>query len=100
MPATRLKSQLMSASEIDRTLVRLAHEVVEKNEGLDRLAIIGIHRRGAVLGERRIRSSGSKAARCRSEAWTLRSTATTVPKSASGRWSTVPTSLSKSLGKT
>ena len=42
----------MSASEIDRTLVRLAHEVVEKNEGLDRLAIIGIHRRRAVLGER------------------------------------------------
>ena len=52
MPATRLKSQLMSGSEIDRTLVRLAHEVVEKNEALDRLAIIGIHRRGAVLGER------------------------------------------------
>ena len=48
----RLKSQLMSGSEIDRTLVRLAHEVVEKNEGLERLAIVGIHRRGAVLGER------------------------------------------------
>ena len=38
MPATRLKSPLMSGSEIDRTLVRLAHEVVEKNETLDRLA--------------------------------------------------------------
>ena len=42
----------MSGSEIDRTLVRLAHEVVEKNEALDRLAIIGIHHRGAVLGKR------------------------------------------------
>ena len=29
----REKSRLMSASEIERTLVRLAHEIVEKNEG-------------------------------------------------------------------
>ena len=52
MSATQLKSQLMTGSEIDRTLVRLAHEVVEKNDSLDRLAIVGIRRRGAVLGER------------------------------------------------
>ena len=32
MPVTREKSQLMSASEIDRTLVRLAHEILEKNQ--------------------------------------------------------------------
>jgi len=37
---------------MDRMLVRLAHEVIEKNGGLDRLAIIGIRRRGEVLGER------------------------------------------------
>ena len=30
MPATREKTQLMSASEIDRTLVRLAHEILER----------------------------------------------------------------------
>ena len=29
MPVTREKTQLMSASEIDRTLVRLAHEILE-----------------------------------------------------------------------
>ena len=29
----RLKGRLMSASEIERTLVRLAHEIVEKNGG-------------------------------------------------------------------
>jgi pyrimidine operon attenuation protein/uracil phosphoribosyltransferase len=34
MPLTRIKSQLMSASEIDRTLVRLAHEILEKNSDL------------------------------------------------------------------
>ncbi len=52
MGMTRVKSQLMSGSEIDRTLVRLAHEVVEKNGSLEHLAIIGIRRRGAVLGQR------------------------------------------------
>lgn len=52
MSATQLKSQLMTDSEMDRTLVRLAHEVVAKNDSFDRLVIVGIHRRGAVLGER------------------------------------------------
>ena len=52
MPATREKIQLMSASEIDRTLVRLAHEVLEKTEDLSRLAFIGIRRRGVPLAMR------------------------------------------------
>src|SRR2546421_11975350 len=30
-----------------RTLVRIAHEIVEKNEESDRLALVGIHTRGA-----------------------------------------------------
>jgi len=42
----------MSASEIDRTLVRLAHEILEKTEDLDKLAFIGIKRRGVVLSQR------------------------------------------------
>jgi pyrimidine operon attenuation protein/uracil phosphoribosyltransferase len=48
----REKSQLMSASEIDRTLVRLAHEILEKTEDLSRLAFIGIRRRGVPLAQR------------------------------------------------
>ncbi|MGH9558345.1 MAG: phosphoribosyltransferase family protein, partial [Bryobacteraceae bacterium] len=52
MPATREKSQLMSASEIDRTLVRLAHEVLERTAGLSKLAFIGIRRRGVPLAQR------------------------------------------------
>ena len=52
MPLTRIKGQLMSASEIDRTLVRLAHEILEKNSDLDRLAFIGIRRRGVPLAQR------------------------------------------------
>ena len=50
--ATREKGQLMSASEIDRTLVRLAHEVLEKTSDLSTLAFIGIRRRGVPLAQR------------------------------------------------
>jgi len=42
----------MSASEIDRTLVRLAHEILERSENLDQLAFIGIRRRGVPLTQR------------------------------------------------
>src|SRR5215467_6167436 len=52
MSATREKAQLMSASEIDRTLVRLAHEILEKSADLDKLAFIGIRRRGVPLAQR------------------------------------------------
>src|SRR5579872_5241371 len=52
MSLTREKAQLMSASEIDRTLVRLAHEILEKTKDLDKLAFIGIRRRGVPLAQR------------------------------------------------
>jgi len=52
MPVTREKGQLMSASEIDRTLVRLAHEILERTKDLDQLAFIGIRRRGVPLAQR------------------------------------------------
>ncbi len=52
MSLTREKAQLMSASEIDRTLVRLAHEILEKTKDLDLLAFIGIRRRGVPLAHR------------------------------------------------
>ena len=46
------KSQLMSAAEIDRTLQRLAHQIVEISGGTRDLALIGIRRRGVPLAER------------------------------------------------
>jgi pyrimidine operon attenuation protein / uracil phosphoribosyltransferase len=46
------KKQLMSATEIDRTLQRLAHEIVEKSGGTANLALIGIRRRGVPLAQR------------------------------------------------
>src|SRR2546426_12008767 len=48
----REKSQLMSASEIERTLVRLVHEIVEKNDGAQDLGLVGIRRRGVFLAQR------------------------------------------------
>ena len=52
MALTREKSQLMSASEIDRTLVRLAHEILERTRDLDHLVFIGIRRRGVPMAQR------------------------------------------------
>jgi len=52
VPALRVKGRLMSASEIERTLVRLAHEIVEKSNGSDDLTLIGIKRRGVPLADR------------------------------------------------
>jgi pyrimidine operon attenuation protein / uracil phosphoribosyltransferase len=51
-PGLRMKGRLMSASEIERTLVRLAHEIVEKSNGSENLALVGIKRRGIPLAER------------------------------------------------
>ena len=50
--ALKQKAQLMSGSEIERTLVRLAHEILEKNGGIDGLGLVGIRRRGVPIAER------------------------------------------------
>ncbi len=42
----------MSASEIERTLVRLAHEIIEKNNGIKNLGLVGVRRRGVPLAQR------------------------------------------------
>jgi pyrimidine operon attenuation protein/uracil phosphoribosyltransferase len=51
-PSLRVKGRLMSASEVERTLVRLAHEIVEKSNGSEGLALVGIKRRGVPLANR------------------------------------------------
>jgi pyrimidine operon attenuation protein/uracil phosphoribosyltransferase len=52
MSLIREKAQLMSASEVDRTLVRLAHEIIEKSADLEKLVLIGVRRRGVPLAQR------------------------------------------------
>src|SRR5260370_18437359 len=51
-PKLREKGRLMSASEIERTLVRLAHEIVEKHDGSKNVGLVGIKRRGVPLAQR------------------------------------------------
>ena len=46
------KAQIMSSSEIERTLVRLAHEIIEKNNGAKDLGLVGIRQRGVPLAQR------------------------------------------------
>jgi pyrimidine operon attenuation protein/uracil phosphoribosyltransferase len=48
----REKAQLMSESEVERTVVHLAHEIVEKTEAMPDVALVGIRRRGVHLAER------------------------------------------------
>ncbi len=43
---------IMNKKDIDRTLLRMAHEIIEKNKGVEGLAIIGIKTRGEYLAKR------------------------------------------------
>ena len=46
------KAQIMDEAGIERTLVRIAHQIVEKNHGTDGLCLVGIKTRGVPLAER------------------------------------------------
>jgi pyrimidine operon attenuation protein/uracil phosphoribosyltransferase len=43
---------LLDAEALGRTLSRIAHEIIERNDDLGRLALVGIHTRGVPLAER------------------------------------------------
>lgn len=45
-------SHVMSASDMDRALTRIAHEIVESHRGVEGLVLLGIPRRGTVLARR------------------------------------------------
>ncbi len=48
----RVKATVLDAGGIKRTLQRIAHEILEKNQGVEDLVVIGIRTRGAYLAER------------------------------------------------
>lgn len=53
MQETELEeSVVMDESEIDRTLVRMAHQILEQNKGCQDLALVGIVTRGDILAHR------------------------------------------------
>jgi pyrimidine operon attenuation protein/uracil phosphoribosyltransferase len=43
---------LLDENDLQRTLRRIAHEIVEKHPDLDRLALVGIYTRGVTIAER------------------------------------------------
>ena len=46
------KAQIMDEIEITRAISRIAHEIIEKNKGVENLVLIGIQRRGVPLARR------------------------------------------------
>ena len=47
-----IKAKLLGKNEIQRSLVRLAYEIIEKNSNLEDMVIIGIRTRGEFLAQR------------------------------------------------
>lgn len=48
----KLKAELLDEKAIKRTLTRIAHEIIEKNKGVENIVIIGIERRGMPIANR------------------------------------------------
>ena len=48
--------QVMDADRMSRALTRIAHEILERNRGLDEIALVGIRTRGVPLARRLARS--------------------------------------------
>lgn len=48
----RFKAEIMDAASIERTLVRIAHQIIEKNHGTDNVCLVGIKSRGVPLARR------------------------------------------------
>jgi pyrimidine operon attenuation protein/uracil phosphoribosyltransferase len=48
----RAAKVVMTGEQLARTVTRIAHEILEKNTGDEKLAIVGIHTRGALLAQR------------------------------------------------
>ena len=45
------KASIMSSTEMNRALNRIAHEIIEQNKGAENLALVGIHTRGVPIAE-------------------------------------------------
>ena len=46
------RSQVLSAADVQRALVRMAHEVAERNGGLDQVVLVGLQTGGVPLARR------------------------------------------------
>jgi pyrimidine operon attenuation protein / uracil phosphoribosyltransferase len=50
--AVTLGRALLDAEGIQRTLSRIAHEIIERNDDIDSVALVGIHTRGVPIAQR------------------------------------------------
>ena len=48
----RVKAQIMDESALNRALMRISHEIAERNKGVDNLLLVGIRRRGEPIAHR------------------------------------------------
>lgn len=48
----KLKANLLDDKAIKRSLIRISHEIIEKNKGVEDVVLLGIKRRGYPLAER------------------------------------------------
>lgn len=48
----KFKTRLLSGDDVERALVRISHQIIEKNHGTDNLCLIGIRTRGVPLAYR------------------------------------------------
>lgn len=48
----KTKARIMDEEQIRRALTRIAHEIIERNKGVENLALVGIRRRGVPLADR------------------------------------------------
>lgn len=49
---SNIKAKLSNSSEIERSIIRISHEIIEKNNDLSNIAIVGIRTRGDYLANR------------------------------------------------
>lgn len=52
MAGAAVKTELMDEAALGRAVNRIAHEIIERNKGIENLCLIGIQRRGVSLAER------------------------------------------------
>lgn len=45
----KFKTRLLSGDDVERALVRISHQIIEKNHGTDNICLIGIRTRGVPL---------------------------------------------------
>ena len=93
MDTTKLefKASIMDENAMKRALRRIAHEIIEKNDGVDNLRLVGIQRRGVTLAKLlQDMIEQVEGVSCRSACWISRSIGTIYPSFRSVRSSMRP----------